>query len=119
MDLARQILLHVEADPLPKTRVLNAVDGYTKSEIVEHGRLLIDAGLITARTYRDEEGPGLVGVQLTWAGHEFLDKVRDPEIWRKTKAGAEKAGNWTVKFIGELATGYLRQKAVELGLPIA
>ena len=55
---------------------------------------------------------------MSWAGHEFLDKVRDPEIWRQTKAGAAKVGSWSVKFLGELATGFIKAKAMELGLPL-
>jgi hypothetical protein len=31
--------------------------------------------------------------RLTWNGHEFLDAVRDDEVWRRTKEGARKAGN--------------------------
>jgi hypothetical protein len=31
-------------------------------------------------------------MRLTYRGHEFLDTVRDGEVWRRTKAGAEKAG---------------------------
>ncbi|MBD2841317.1 DUF2513 domain-containing protein [Erythrobacter rubeus] len=56
---------------------------------------------------------------MTWEGHEFLDKVRDPEIWRKTKKGASELNSWGVKLIGEMATGYIRAKATELGIPLA
>lgn len=56
--------------------------------------------------------------RISWAGHEFLDSVRDPEIWRKTKDGATKVGSWSLKLLGEMATGFVRAKAVELGLPL-
>jgi hypothetical protein len=42
-------------------------------------------------------------------GHEFLDLVRNPEVWRRTKAGATKAGGTGVEFLWELAKAYGRQ----------
>jgi hypothetical protein len=30
--------------------------------------------------------------KLKWRGHEFVDSVRDPAIWMKTKKGALEAG---------------------------
>ena len=75
-----------------------------------HAQMLISAGFID----RSDKGT----LRISWAGHEFLDQVRDPEIWRKTKAGAEKVGAWSVKILAEMATGFIRAKAAELGLPI-
>ena len=60
-----------------------------------------------------------MGWRITWAGHEFLDTVRDPEIWRKTKNGADQLGSWTIKILADMASGYVRAKAQELGLPLA
>jgi hypothetical protein len=91
------------------------VDGKTsmtreKFETVVHHVLLLESGGYIHQPQRHYYG-------MTWEGHEFLDKVRDPEIWRKTKAGATKLNTWSVKLLGELATGYIKAKAVELGLP--
>lgn len=74
-----------------------------------HAQMLISGGFID----RDRHT-----LRMSWAGHEFLDKVRDPEIWRQTKEGASKVGSWSVKFLGELAAGFIRAKAIELGLPV-
>jgi len=51
-------------------------------------------------------GFGLTG--LTWHGHEFLDAIRDPEIWRRTKEGANKAGGFTVSLLADLAKGLIK-----------
>lgn len=75
-----------------------------------HVQMLISGGFIDVSNRHT--------LRMSWAGHEFLDKVRDPEIWRQTKAGAAKVGSWSVKFLGELATGFIKAKAIELGLPI-
>lgn len=75
-----------------------------------HAQMLISGGFIEVSNRHT--------LRVSWAGHEFLDKVRDPEIWRQTKAGAEKVGSWSVKFLGELAAGFIKAKAIELGLPV-
>lgn len=82
----------------------------TPSSTVEHVQMLVSAGYLT-QTHQN-------AFRITWEGHEFLDKVRDDEIWRKTKEGASSLGSWSVKILGELASGYIRAKAVELGLPL-
>ncbi|WP_126941637.1 DUF2513 domain-containing protein, partial [Xanthomonas sp. BRIP62409] len=58
------------------------------------------------------------GWRITSDGHDFLDSVRDPEIWRKTKSGAGQLGSWTVRMLAEMASGYVRAKAKDLGLPL-
>lgn len=58
--------------------------------------------------------------RLTWNGHEFLDTIRDAEVWKRTKAGAEKAGNASVSFLWELAKAYGKNLASErLGITLA
>ena len=47
---------------------------------------------------------------LTNCGHDFLDSVRDPEIWNKTKAAAEGIGGWTLDMMKDLASGFLKTK---------
>jgi hypothetical protein len=58
-------------------------------------------------------------LQLTWRGHEFLETVRDPEVWKRTKDGARKAGNFGLGFVVELAKAYGKHIAKErLGLDL-
>jgi hypothetical protein len=47
---------------------------------------------------------------LTWAGHDFLDSVRDSEIWRATKEGAQKAGGFSLELLAALAKGLIKKK---------
>ena len=51
--------------------------------------------------------------RLTYQGHEFLDTIRDGEVWRRTKAGAEKIGGASIGFIWELAKAYGKQLVTE------
>ena len=52
--------------------------------------------------------------KLTWAGHDFLDAVRDPAIWAKTKAGATAAGGFTFDLLKGLAKGFMKKQIEEL-----
>ena len=45
---------------------------------------------------------------ITWEGHDFLDSVRDPRIWKLTKVGAEQAGGFSVEMLKALAKGILK-----------
>lgn len=47
---------------------------------------------------------------ITWIGYEYLETIRDPEIWRKTQAGALRLGNFSVEVIKELAVGFVKQQ---------
>ena len=61
-------------------------------------------------------GPGQDGTiqkfgGLRWTGHEFLETIRDPDVWRMTKQGASQVGGLSLDFMKQLATAYLKQKA--------
>jgi hypothetical protein len=47
---------------------------------------------------------------FTWAGHDFLDSIRDEDIWRKTKMHAEQVGAWTVDTLVGLAKAFIKAK---------
>jgi hypothetical protein len=104
----------IEADPrLDGMRVAHFADpadlglGDTSTEEVRyHLTLLMEAGFIDGKPAA--EMPMIRS--LTMAGHDFLDKVRDPEIWAKTKAGAKLAGSFSLKLLGDLATGFVKTK---------
>ena len=58
-------------------------------------------------------------LELTWNGNEFLEAVRDPEVWRRTKEGAQRAGSASVEFIWEMAKAYGKHVIKErLGLDL-
>ncbi len=65
------------------------------------------------------QGQQWLHLQLTWQGHEFLESVRDPEVWARTMAGAKKVGNWGLEFVVDLAKAYAKHVAKErLGVDI-
>jgi len=81
--------------------------------------LLTEAGFLDAQSTPSSDGGSLVWppLRLTFSGHEFLDTIRDPEVWRRTKAGALKVGGLSVALLKTIATGYLKHLIKEkLGL---
>lgn len=52
-----------------------------------HMELLIEAGIVEGKM-RQVLGGGPINftaLRLTWAGHEFLDAIRNDTVWNKTK----------------------------------
>ena len=110
MEKVRELLLWMEAQDewlftyhdLPGLPDMNATIGYAQ--------MLLSGG------YLESTQQGVV--RISWTGYEFLEKIGDPDIWQKTKAGAAEVGSWSIKLLGDLAAGFIRAKAIELGLPL-
>ncbi|MBW8296188.1 MAG: DUF2513 domain-containing protein [Sphingopyxis sp.] len=119
MDLLRKLLLAVEESPKAALQRMPAFEGFTEDIIAEHTRLAFDAGLLEGASLKLLKGPPqFANISLTWSGHEFLEKTRDPEIWEKTKTAAGKVGSFSLPLIMEVAAGYMKAKAAALGIPI-
>lgn len=107
MDLVRSILLRIDEAlrPLEMTDLLEpGTSEDERAKLDYHLRMLVtQTGLLSGDDVRTYDGPDWIELNLTWAGHEFLDNVRDPEIWRQTKAGAAKAGQWSLKTLADIA----------------
>jgi hypothetical protein len=116
-DLVRDLLLVIEAsDHDPRGWISPEVAGRTPMEISYHIMLMHDAGFIVGleQNHLGADGFRWSAQHLTYRGHEFLDTVRDGEVWRRTKAGAEKAGVAGLGLLLELGKAYgkevLREK---------
>lgn len=88
------------------------IDGYTWPQVNYHYELADEAGLV------DMGGSGVMnGIlfrRLTWSGHDFVDAVRDEDIWNKTKEGALAAGGFSFDLVKDLAKGFIRKKVETL-----
>ena len=108
-DRIRELLLMAEAIPADESDDFNAgyvdlMENLSSSDGYQLG-LMKDAGLI--------EGSGASDgfFRITFAGHDFLDSVRDNSLWEKTKAAvADTGGNATLEIVKGLAVGFLRNK---------
>lgn len=113
MDLIRELLLRLdamriragEAHFLEISKPQLYLPGDDPDKIYYNMKLVADAGFLALTPTQPGIGFGITG--LTWDGHEFLDTIRDPEVWRKTKEGASKAGGFTVSLLADLAKGLI------------
>src|SRR5580692_2616536 len=91
LDLIRGLLLKLESMPSELGDVFSltaanpavAIEGYSEQEIYYHLDLLRGKGLILCPG--SQPMLGITFERLTWDGHDYLDAIRDAEIWRKTK----------------------------------
>jgi len=98
-------------------RVIRRFEAENMKRNMDLIQLMIDAGLVEGITRRDQDGKytGAVVSRLTWAGHDFLQSVRNDALWNKAKNQVMKSGaSWTFDILKEWAKHELKQK---LGLP--
>jgi Hypothetical protein (DUF2513) len=111
MDTIRELLLWMEKQPDNVFFYADLPDMGGREFTIAHAQMLLSGGYLEQSQQRT--------LRVSWQGYEFLEQVRDPDIWTKAKTGAGKVGSWSIKLLGDLAAGYVRAKAAELGLPIA
>lgn len=92
MDLIRQILLAIEAQPHQGGWLDIEIPGYEAGKITYHIMLLNGAGLIEAIDLSTHGGIDWRAKRLTWDGHEFLDLARNDTVWKKVLGGLAAAG---------------------------
>lgn len=121
-DLVREILLAVEAsDHSPYTTMALAFEAWIPQEVSYHVMLLHEAGLVKGKdvSVLADTFPVWEPMRLTHNGHEFLETVRDSEVWRRTKNGAEKAGVAGFSVLLDLGKAYGKQVLKErLGIEL-
>lgn len=71
------------------------IAGFDKAQIAYHCSLLNDAGFLRCEPITSGTSARVVRVlpfELTWDGHEFLDKVRADTTWNKIKSSSREKG---------------------------
>lgn len=115
LELLRAILLKFEAESasnLFKPNQTQGVEGYDPEVFIAHCTLLKDAGFI--KHHEDILGRKEKACEITWAGYEFLDSVRDDEVWRKTKKVASDVQGFTFDILQDVAKGFLKTQIKKL-----
>lgn len=47
--------------------------------------------------------------KITWSGHQFLDNIRDDEVWKKTKKTVSKFSSVSVSILSTISSNVLSQ----------
>jgi len=127
MDLIRNILLAFENSASQRISLKSlSIEGASEHEIDFHVQLLKEAGFIDHHIVRPESRTGIkflasfdTGMRLTMNGYDFLESIRDKDVWERTKAGAKTVGNASLGFIWEIAKGFGKQLVKDkLGIEI-
>lgn len=116
MDLIREQLLQIERLDAGTEEDLPLDMGPLEPAIFHgHLRLLKEGGLINAHEVPDDEEyfTHYLPLRLTWAGHDFLDTIRDPEVWARTKKGANAVKSWSVDTLKEIGKGLIKKQIEE------
>ncbi len=113
-DCARSVLLTVEKsktideelnlNPLTLETIFEQFPKYEDNELLYTIEKLKEAGYINA-ALQFAAGHFIDGAvsSITYSGHEYLDNIREPEVWRKVKAMLKNAGAITLPFISQAA----------------
>lgn len=94
MDLIRKILFAIEDQYKPGDGFILglAIEGYDLKTIAEHCDLLHQKGLVTG--YKSIRGDDTIQAfqvgNLSHTGYDYLELVRNDEIWNKTKEEVNK-----------------------------
>jgi len=114
-DLFRNILLNLEAYDEFNRGTINELDEFVDKfsdvdiEILSsHIRLLQDARCL--ENFAFGSGGYISLGRMTNSGYDFLDTVRDPEIWKQTKVVSEKVSGWSVDLLADIAKGLIKTK---------
>ena len=111
MDLIRAMVLAIEAQEHGFASTIE-VSGYTPEQINYHAYLLGEAGLarVIDVTTHGDESPEAIVVNLTWAGHEFLDSIRENNIWNEAKDKITKVGGASLPIWIALLTELIKKQ---------
>ena len=87
MDLIRDILFYIEKNYIAGQGPIEIIiDGFSNAEIYEHCQLAYQSGLIQELLDTSTlSGKSCMVNNLTNAGYDLLDKIREDTLWKKTK----------------------------------
>jgi hypothetical protein len=116
-DLVRDILLALESDKDDPFGWKDLrFDDHSEEEVGYHICILAEGRFLIATDLSTMDGHDWRAERLTYDGHEFLDTIRDGQVWNLTKDTVKKAGVGGLKVLVEVGKSYARQKLVEHGV---
>lgn len=119
MDLVRQLLFYIEANQKNEpfqSDYITMINGYEEGAAGYHLKIMVDGGLIDATdisTFDSVSWDFLIH-NITWSGHDFLDSVRDDNVWNHTKSALKPFASASFEIVKSIAVAYISSK---LGLP--
>ncbi len=124
LSLCRELLLKLEDVSQSPTVTYHfafgddeiALEDWSADDIAYNLARMLEAGFFAENSETTAEG-GFIFTGISWVGHDYLDAVRDPERWRKTKDGAKAVGGLTFGLVKDLALAIAKNEAMtKLGI---
>ena len=104
IDYLRELLFELESCESVIMYVMG--DRQSDSDDAENDKKSHHITLLKEGDYLDK-----YNYSMTLKAHEFIEVIRDQEIWEKTKnAISETGGNATLEMVNKLAEGFLKKK---------
>ncbi len=113
IELIKLILEHFENKADWKVEKDLEINGYERQLVSYHVDIMYEAGLINGEVLSSINGRiyDVLPFRLTWAGHEFLDNIRDKSRWNKIKEILkDKGGSFSFELIKTLASKIAEQQ---------
>lgn len=112
-DCIRDILLYIErntTDEMPFINAENLINDlqqkYDKGTINYHVRQIDKAGLVDDVYYSEDE-PDTIS-DLSWEGHNFINNIRDNNVWSKLKESTKHLGSVSLPVLIEKAPDIIK-----------
>lgn len=80
---------------------------YQPEEILYHIKQLNLAGLLYGHGHM-QDGDIIID-DLSWEGHDFLNNIRNQDVWNKTKNLAKELGVYSLKSLSLISAKYVTQ----------
>ena len=88
--------------------MLSPVSSHTKQDVAYTTLKLIEANYISAHvTEADDSFLEAVYFSITYSGHQFLENIRNPDVWQETKSKARKIGSYALNILSQIAAGII------------
>jgi hypothetical protein len=107
MELVRKILFEIEKTYMGELLNDLKINGYDYKNLIYHLEIMNEKGLLKDFEPIPSRGYGTVGFSLgglSWSGQDYLDVIRNDEVWNKTiQTVEEKKLPKTVETIAKVA----------------
>lgn len=88
--------------------MLSPVSSHTKQDVAYTTLKLIEANYISAHvTEADDSFLEAAYFSITYSGHQFLENIRNPDVWQETKSKARKIGSYALNILSQIAAGII------------
>lgn len=121
-DCVRDVLLYIESNANYQVKLSSnsmKIKDYATEEIVYTIERLSEADFlnVTPITSIGMHFPGYIVKSITYKGHEFLDNIKDNNVWADTKKQLSKFSSTSLGIISSVAAQVLSAKIkLHLGL---